>query len=182
MLRTSSKIMSDMIVNGVELEVETIINKMKEGRLWWLGHVRKRPQSAPAKRVIKITFVTQRGIRQPCVAVEHFNLRIRSRHKSVEKLYFKMLHVLNMLRKCHWHGLTKGAIIQIFYHGLDEFTQAILDVTAEGIFLYKTLNLAFQFLEDKVLFQLDWSIKYEIEHHQSSVAFTDGSNSDVDNS
>ncbi|GJU30517.1 hypothetical protein Tco_1174106 [Tanacetum coccineum] len=34
-----------------------------------------------------------------------------------------------MLRKCHGHGLTKGAIIQIFYHGLEEPTQGILDIT-----------------------------------------------------
>nr|GEU37231.1 reverse transcriptase domain-containing protein [Tanacetum cinerariifolium] len=39
-------------------------------------------------------------------------------------------HVQIRLRKCHGHGLTKGAIIQIFYHGLDEPTQRILDVTA----------------------------------------------------
>ncbi|GKE45762.1 reverse transcriptase domain-containing protein, partial [Tanacetum coccineum] len=56
----------------------------------------------------------------------------------------------NMLQKCHGHGLTEGAIIQIFYHGLDESTQAILDVTAEGIFLYKSANQAFQFLDDKL--------------------------------
>ncbi|GJZ38703.1 hypothetical protein Tco_0585266 [Tanacetum coccineum] len=34
------------------------------------------------------------------------------------------------------HGLGRGTIIQIFYHGLDKATQAILD--ANGIFLYKT--------------------------------------------
>ncbi|GKE38242.1 hypothetical protein Tco_1461647, partial [Tanacetum coccineum] len=92
------------------------------------------------------------------------------------------LQLNKMLRKCHGHGLTKGAIIQIFYHGLDESTQGILDITARGIFLYKSLNQAFQFLEDKVLFNLDWSIKSKNEHHQKSVSFTDGSNSNNDNS
>nr|GFA82630.1 reverse transcriptase domain-containing protein [Tanacetum cinerariifolium] len=87
-----------------------------------------------------------------------------------------------MLRKCHGHGLTKGAIIQIFYHDLDEPTQEILYVTARGIFLCKSPNQAFQFLEDKVLFKLDWPIKSKNEHHQKSVSFTDESNSDVDNS
>ncbi|GKD41721.1 hypothetical protein Tco_1261928, partial [Tanacetum coccineum] len=87
-----------------------------------------------------------------------------------------------MLRKCHGHGLTKGAIIQIFYHGLDEPTQEILNITAEGIFLYKSPNQDFQFLDDKVLFKLDWSTKSQNKHHQKSVAFADGSNSDVDNS
>ncbi|GKB83571.1 reverse transcriptase domain-containing protein [Tanacetum coccineum] len=92
------------------------------------------------------------------------------------------LRLKSMLRKCHGHGLTKGAIIQIFYHGLDEPTQGILDVTAEGIFLYKIPNQAFQFLEDKVLFNLDWPIKSKKDHHQKSVSFTDGSDSNTDNS
>ncbi|GJY86475.1 hypothetical protein Tco_0500501 [Tanacetum coccineum] len=81
-----------------------------------------------------------------------------------------------MLRKCHGYGLTKGDIIQIFYHGLGEPTQRILDETAEGIFLYKSLNQAFQFLEDKVLFKLNWSTKSKNEHNQRSIAFADGSN------
>nr|GEY79847.1 putative RNA-directed DNA polymerase [Tanacetum cinerariifolium] len=55
MLRwTCGKTMLDMIPNGVyreELEVETIINKIREGRLRWFGHVRRRPKSAPVRRV-----------------------------------------------------------------------------------------------------------------------------------
>ncbi|GJU08171.1 hypothetical protein Tco_1124601, partial [Tanacetum coccineum] len=34
-----------------QLEVESIINKMREVRLRWFRHVRRRPQSAPVKRV-----------------------------------------------------------------------------------------------------------------------------------
>nr|GEX59555.1 methyltransferase-like protein 2 isoform X1 [Tanacetum cinerariifolium] len=34
-----------------QLEVETIINKMRGGRLRWFGHVRRRPQSTPVRRV-----------------------------------------------------------------------------------------------------------------------------------
>ncbi|GKB48216.1 reverse transcriptase domain-containing protein [Tanacetum coccineum] len=64
----------------------------------------------------------------------------------------------------------------------DETTQAVLDGTTRGIFLYKTLNQAFQFLEEKVLFILDWSTKFQDEHHQKSVAFADGSNGNNDNS
>ncbi|GKC26680.1 hypothetical protein Tco_1033974 [Tanacetum coccineum] len=60
-----------------------------------------------------------------------------------------------MLRTCYGHGLTKGMIIQIFYHGLDDPTQEILD--ARGIFLYKTPNEAFKILEDKVPLKLDFS-------------------------
>ncbi|GKA81699.1 hypothetical protein Tco_0788391 [Tanacetum coccineum] len=57
---------------------------------------------------------------------------------------------------CTWYGngLTKGIIIQIFYHGLDVPTQEILDT--RGIFLYNTPNEAFKILEDNVL-KLDFS-------------------------
>ncbi|GJU11925.1 hypothetical protein Tco_1134321 [Tanacetum coccineum] len=46
---TCCKTLLDMIPNGVyraQLEVETIINKMRKGRLRWFGHVRRIPQSA----------------------------------------------------------------------------------------------------------------------------------------
>ncbi|GJW18375.1 reverse transcriptase domain-containing protein [Tanacetum coccineum] len=110
-------------------------------------------------------------------------LEIRNFSQLVcESLIDAWLRLKNMLRKCHGHGLTKGAIIQIFYHGLDEPTQGILDVTAEGIFLYKSPNQAFQFLEDKVLFEPDWPIKSKNKNHRKSVFFTDGSDSDTDKS
>nr|GEV47439.1 hypothetical protein [Tanacetum cinerariifolium] len=55
MLRwTCGETLLEMIPNGVysgKLEVETIINKMREGRLRWFGHVRRRPQLAPVRRV-----------------------------------------------------------------------------------------------------------------------------------
>ncbi|GJR19155.1 hypothetical protein Tco_0967682 [Tanacetum coccineum] len=99
-----------------------------------------------------------------------------------ENLTDAWLRLKSMLRKCHGHGLTKGAIIQIFYHGLDEPTQGILDITTRGIFLYKTPNQAFQFLDDKVLFEHDWPIKSKNEHHRKFVSFADGSDSKTDNS
>nr|GEU39134.1 hypothetical protein [Tanacetum cinerariifolium] len=67
MLRwTCGKTMLDMIPNEVcraELEVETIIKKMKEGRLRWFRHVRRRPQSAPVRRVeaLVVDGVRRRG-------------------------------------------------------------------------------------------------------------------------
>ncbi|GJW79927.1 hypothetical protein Tco_0143902 [Tanacetum coccineum] len=55
MLRwTCDKTLLDMIPNGVyraQLKVESIINKTREVRLRWFGHVRRRPQSAPVRRV-----------------------------------------------------------------------------------------------------------------------------------
>ncbi|GJX23630.1 reverse transcriptase domain-containing protein [Tanacetum coccineum] len=106
-------------------------------------------------------------------------LKIKNFSQNVcESLTEAWLRLKNMLRKCHGYGLTKGAIIQIFYHGLYKTPQAILNGTAGGIFLYKTPNQAFQYLEDKVLFKLDWSTKSKKEHHQRSFAFADGSKND----
>ncbi|GJW33656.1 reverse transcriptase domain-containing protein [Tanacetum coccineum] len=110
-------------------------------------------------------------------------LKIRNFSQNVcESLTDAWLRLKSMIQKCHGHGLTKGAIIHIFYHGLDEPTQAILDVTAAGIFLCKSPNQAFQLLEDNVLFEHDWPIKSKNEHHRLSVSFADGSNSNNDNS
>nr|GEV02828.1 ataxia telangiectasia mutated family protein [Tanacetum cinerariifolium] len=67
MLRwTCGKTMLDMIPNEVyraELEVVTIINKMREGRLRWFRYVRRRPQSAPVRRVeaLVVDGVRRRG-------------------------------------------------------------------------------------------------------------------------
>ncbi|GJX91780.1 reverse transcriptase domain-containing protein [Tanacetum coccineum] len=109
-------------------------------------------------------------------------LEIRNFSQLVcESLTDAWLRLKSMLRKCHGHGLTKGAIIQIFYHGLDEPTQGILDITAGGIFLYKSPNQNFQFLKDKVLFNHDWPIKFKNEHHRKSVSFADGSDTNDDN-
>nr|GFB46791.1 putative cytochrome P450 [Tanacetum cinerariifolium] len=55
MLRwTCGKTMVDMIPNGVfraELDVDSIIDKMRKGRLRWFGHVKRRPQTAPVRRL-----------------------------------------------------------------------------------------------------------------------------------
>ncbi|GKC41715.1 hypothetical protein Tco_1059437 [Tanacetum coccineum] len=69
------------------------------------------------------------------------------------------------------------AIIQNIHITLDEPTQGMLNETTGGIFLYKSSNQDFQYLEDKVLFKLDWSTKSQNEHHRKYVAFADGSNS-----
>nr|GEW86261.1 reverse transcriptase domain-containing protein [Tanacetum cinerariifolium] len=66
-------------------------------------------------------------------------------HETLVKAW---LRIKEMLCTCYRYGLTKGAIVQIFYHGLDDPTQGILNVG--GIFLYKTPNEAFKILDDKI--------------------------------
>ncbi|GJV04445.1 hypothetical protein Tco_1338014 [Tanacetum coccineum] len=86
-----------------------------------------------------------------------------------------------MLRNCHGHNLSKGNIIKIFYHGLNEITQEVRNAAAGGIFLYKTPNQAYQLLKDKVL--PDWAKNQNtISSLKKTVAFTaeGSSNSDTD--
>ncbi|GJX66268.1 hypothetical protein Tco_0300611 [Tanacetum coccineum] len=91
-----------------------------------------------------------------------------------ESLIDAWLRMKDLLRSCHGHGLSRGTTIQIFYHGLDEATQAILDVG--GIFLYKTPNEAHQLLEDRVLLKLGWSKDTKAKPLQKTIAFAEDSN------
>ncbi|GJS36931.1 hypothetical protein Tco_0535313 [Tanacetum coccineum] len=87
-----------------------------------------------------------------------------------------------MLQNCHGHNLSKGNIIKIFYHGLSEITQEVLNAAAGGIFLYKTPNQAYQLLKDKVLLKLDWAKNQKIKSSlKKTIAFTaeGSSNSDT---
>ncbi|GJS65979.1 reverse transcriptase domain-containing protein [Tanacetum coccineum] len=90
-----------------------------------------------------------------------------------ESLVDTWLRMKDLLHSCHGHGLSRGTIIQIFYHGLDEATQAILE--AGGIFLYKTPNEAHQLLEDRVLLKLNWYKDMKSKPLQKTVAFAEGS-------
>ncbi|GJZ56798.1 retrovirus-related pol polyprotein from transposon TNT 1-94 [Tanacetum coccineum] len=86
-----------------------------------------------------------------------------------------------MLRNCHGHNLSKGNIIKIFYHGLSEITQEVLNAATGVIFLYKTPNQAYQLLEDKVLLNLDWAKNQKTKSNlKKTVAFADGGSSNFD--
>ncbi|GJS87929.1 reverse transcriptase domain-containing protein [Tanacetum coccineum] len=75
----------------------------------------------------------------------------------------------------------KGNIIKIFYHGLNEITQEVLNTAAGGIFLYKTPNQAYQLLKDKVLLKLDWAKNQKTKSSlKKIVAFADKGNSNSD--
>ncbi|GKA35999.1 reverse transcriptase domain-containing protein [Tanacetum coccineum] len=75
----------------------------------------------------------------------------------------------------------KGNIIKIFYHGLSEITQEVLNAAAGGIFLYKTPNQAYQLLEDKVLLKLDWAKNQKTKSSlKKTIAFADEGNSNTD--
>ncbi|GJZ99288.1 hypothetical protein Tco_0671839 [Tanacetum coccineum] len=81
-------------------------------------------------------------------------------------------------RKCSETAMVticpKGILCKIFYHGLSEITQEVLNAADGGIFLYKTPNQAYQLLEDKVLLKLDWAKNQKTKSSlKKTVAFTD---------
>ncbi|GJU73684.1 reverse transcriptase domain-containing protein [Tanacetum coccineum] len=109
-------------------------------------------------------------------------IRAFSQHEN-ESLTDAWLRMKEMLQNCHGHNLSKGNIIKIFYHGLSEITQEVLNAAAGGIFLYKTPNQAYQLLEDKVLLKLDWAKNQKTKTSlKKTVAFADegSSNSNTD--
>ncbi|GKA44755.1 reverse transcriptase domain-containing protein, partial [Tanacetum coccineum] len=107
-------------------------------------------------------------------------IRAFSQHEN-ESLTDAWLRMKEMLRNCHGHNLSKGNIIKIFYHGLSEITQEVLNAAAGGIFLYKTPNQAYQLLEDKVLLKLDWAKNQKTKSSlKKTVAFADEGSSNTD--
>ncbi|GJT37238.1 reverse transcriptase domain-containing protein [Tanacetum coccineum] len=109
-------------------------------------------------------------------------IRAFSQHEN-ETLTEAWLRMKEMLRNCHGHNLSKGNIIKIIYHGLNEITQEALNAAAGGIFLYKIPNQAYQLLEDKVLLKLDWTKNQKTKTSlKKTIAFTDEgiSNSNTD--
>ncbi|GJU12525.1 reverse transcriptase domain-containing protein [Tanacetum coccineum] len=107
-------------------------------------------------------------------------IRAFSQHEN-ESLTYAWLRMKELLRNCHGHNLSKGNIIKIFYHGLNETTQEVLNAAAGGIFLYKTPNQAYQLLEEKVLLKLDWAKNQKTKPSlKKTVAFADEGRSNFD--
>ncbi|GKF22631.1 reverse transcriptase domain-containing protein [Tanacetum coccineum] len=55
-----------------------------------------------------------------------------SQHEN-ESIIDAWLRMKEMLSNCHGHNLSKGNIIKIFYHGLNEITQEVLNAAADDI-------------------------------------------------
>ncbi|GJU49192.1 reverse transcriptase domain-containing protein [Tanacetum coccineum] len=107
-------------------------------------------------------------------------IRAFSQHEN-DSLIDAWLCMKEMLRNCHGHNLSKGNIIKIFYHGLSEITQEVLNAATGGIFLYKTPNQAYQLLEDKVLLKLDWAKNQKTKSSlKKTIAFASKSSSNTD--
>ncbi|GJR46007.1 reverse transcriptase domain-containing protein [Tanacetum coccineum] len=63
-----------------------------------------------------------------------------SQHKN-ESLTDAWLRMKEMLKNCHGHNLSKGNNIKIFYHGLNEITQEVLNAVVGDTFMDLKNNL-----------------------------------------
>nr|GEU74748.1 hypothetical protein [Tanacetum cinerariifolium] len=99
--------------------------------------------------LLKISNLFQYGENQEeAVILRTFPFSLSEEAKTwMNELKEGTITLWNKMREAFISRLTKGTIIQIFYHGLDDSTKGILDIG--GIFLYKTPNEAFKILEDK---------------------------------
>ncbi|GKB80126.1 hypothetical protein Tco_0947021 [Tanacetum coccineum] len=80
-----------------------------------------------------------------------------SQHEN-ESLTDVWLRMKEMLRNGHGHNLSKGNIIKIFYHGLNEITQEVLNVTVGGNSNYDT---------DKIMARMDaMTIKMDAQYKE----------------
>ncbi|GKF95243.1 reverse transcriptase domain-containing protein, partial [Tanacetum coccineum] len=61
-------------------------------------------------------------------------IRAFSQHEN-ESLTDAWLRMKEMLRNFHGHNLSKGNIIKIFYHSLNEITQEVLNATGGNFFI-----------------------------------------------
>ncbi|GJT60997.1 hypothetical protein Tco_1004530 [Tanacetum coccineum] len=107
-------------------------------------------------------------------------IRAFSQHEN-ETITEAWLRIKEMLINCHGHNLSKGNIIKIFYHDLNEMNQEVLNAATGGIFLYKTPNQAYQLLKDKVLLKLDWAKNQKTKSSlKKTIAFADEGSSNYD--
>ncbi|GKC05889.1 reverse transcriptase domain-containing protein [Tanacetum coccineum] len=73
-------------------------------------------------------------------------IRAFSQHEN-ESLTDAWLRMKEMLRNCHGHNLSKGNIIKIFYHGLNETTQEVLNAAAGARMDAMTMKMDAQYKE-----------------------------------
>ncbi|GJS71754.1 reverse transcriptase domain-containing protein [Tanacetum coccineum] len=85
-------------------------------------------------------------------------IRAFSQHEN-ESLTDAWLRMKEMLRNCHGHNLSKGNFIKIFYHGLSEITQVVLNAAADVIRVkQKQLNMGVR--TKRMIFNIDSAMKH----------------------
>ncbi|XP_062094019.1 uncharacterized protein LOC133800057 [Humulus lupulus] len=74
-----------------------------------------------------------------------------------EFLYDAWEHFKELLRKCPHHGIAKWMMVHNFYNGLCGTTRTIIDTAAGGAFMSKSVNEAYELLEDMTTNNHQWS-------------------------
>ncbi|GJW30865.1 reverse transcriptase domain-containing protein [Tanacetum coccineum] len=97
-----------------------------------------------------------------------------SQHEG-ETLIDAWLRMKEILRNCHGHNLSKGGIIKIFYHGLSETTQEVLNAAADGPSNTDTERIMAQM--DVMTMKMD--AQYEELQSQSKQSTLDENNDDL---
>ncbi|KAJ9557171.1 hypothetical protein OSB04_011785 [Centaurea solstitialis] len=73
--------------------------------------------------------------------------------QTISEAWERFKHLLN---SCPSHGLSKSEQVQTFYSGLAYSSQATLDSSAGGVFMYKTPTEGYKLLEDMLIHNIDW--------------------------
>ncbi|KAJ9542220.1 hypothetical protein OSB04_028726 [Centaurea solstitialis] len=73
--------------------------------------------------------------------------------ETISKAWERFKHLMN---SCPSHGLSKSEQVQTFYSGLNYPSRCTLDLSAGGVFMYKTPKQGYTLLEDILIHNIDW--------------------------
>lgn len=74
----------------------------------------------------------------------------------MESLYEAWERYKDMLRRCPHHGLPKWLQVQTFYNGLSCTTRTMVDAAAGGALMGKTIDEAYELLEEMASNNYQW--------------------------
>ena len=77
------------------------------------------------------------------------------------------------MRKCPYHGLARWMQIYNFYTGLNAHTRQMIDTLAGGIFLKRTTQQAFDFLDGIATNNYQWSQERMVKRNENNGVSTD---------
>ncbi|KAJ4712782.1 Bifunctional inhibitor/lipid-transfer protein/seed storage 2S albumin superfamily protein [Melia azedarach] len=81
-----------------------------------------------------------------------------------ESLYEAWERYKEMMRRCPYHGLPKWLQVQTFYNGLGASTKTLVDAATGGALMSKSIDEAYELLEEMARNAFQWPSKLEINH------------------
>nr|GEX84660.1 reverse transcriptase domain-containing protein [Tanacetum cinerariifolium] len=85
---------------------------------------------------------------------------------AIKGNHLTLIKEKEILRNCHGHNLSKGDIIKIFYRGLNEITQEVLNATASGSKILHSIEGTV--LEEEIFFEFDKFIAMTADENYDS--------------